>query len=246
MEAMVYQGTVSPTDILPKITEGEKHLLEGNLFSCIVALRECLNAFLGLKDIHPNDKSKLGSALNELQRKLATSREFNDLYGKVYFRNNDFATSYDFLCQLIKIKEDEIAGVLLDHEANHLLNMNYLGEEDQKTTKLMISLVERGETSMLRELVATHDGLGSLVLSFYNEAGINQRKTGNIDKALLDYRKALSVSPNDEHLYYNMARAYIEIGQKKNAEVSIDRALQINPQFQEGLKLQNYIRQWSR
>jgi len=94
---------------------------------------------------------------------------------------------------------------------------------------------------MIREPVAAHDGLGSLVLSFYNEAGISQRKSGNIDKAIIEYRKALSVSPNDEHLYYNMARAYLEIGQKKNAEASIDQALQINPQFQDGLNLQNFI-----
>jgi len=241
MAAMVNKKINSITEIMHKAAEGEKHLQEGNLFSSIVAFREILDAFLNLKHVQPNDKTKLARSLNDLQRKLASSREFNDLYGKVYFRDNDFATSYDFICQLIKIKEDEIAGVLVNEEANRFLNLNYLSPEDQETTKRMISLVERGELSMLREQVAAHDGLGSLVLSFYNEAGISQRKSGNIDKAIIDYRKALSVSPNDEHLYYNMARAYLEIGQKKNAEASIDQALQINPQFQDGLNLQNFI-----
>jgi tetratricopeptide (TPR) repeat protein len=246
MEVISDKKSISPTDVMLKITEGEKHLRKGNLFSSIVTFREVLNLFINMKNASQKDRTALTGVINDVQRKLAASREFTDLYGKVFFRDDDFATSYDFLCQLITIKEEEIANVLVNEEVSQSLNLDYLGKEDQKTTKLMVSLVERGELSVLRELVAAHDGLGSLILSFYNEAGISQRKAGNIDKAIVEYKKALSVSPNDEHVYYNMARAYIEIGQKRNAEVSIGQALQINPQFQEGLILQKYIQQWSR
>lgn len=58
------------------------------------------------------------------------------------------------------------------------------------------------------------------------------------------FKKALTVSPNDENLYYNLARAYIEIGEKKNAKATIEQALKINPDFREGLKLFKYISQW--
>ena len=167
------------------------------------------------------------------------------MYGKVQFRDNDFATSYDFLCQLITIKEEDIAGVLVNEQTNQWLNLDYLSKEDQKATKLMVSLAERGELSALRELVAANDGLGSLVLSYYNEAGIRHRTEGNIDKAVTEYKKALSISPKDENLYYNIARACIEIGQKKNAETAIRKALIIHPEFPEGLKLLKYIQQWS-
>jgi len=243
METMVYKRKNGATEAMSKLNEGKKHLQESNIFSSIVTLREVLDAFINLKDVHQNDKTKLAGAINDFQRILATSQEFNDLYGKVYFRENDFATSYDFLCQLIKIKEEEITDVLVNEEVNQLLNLDYLSKEDQKATKLMVSLVERGELSALRELVATNDGLGSLVLSLYNETGISHREAGNIDKAIIEYKKALSVSPSDENLHYNLARAYIEIGQHKNAEASIGQALQINPQFQEGLRLFKHIQQ---
>jgi len=49
-----------------------------------------------------------------------------------------------------------------------------------------------------------------------------------------------------EHLHYNMARAFMEIGQKKDAETCIGLAIQINPYFHEGLKMQKYIEQWTR
>jgi tetratricopeptide (TPR) repeat protein len=246
MEMTPQTKTVSPREIMRKITEGEKHLRNGNLFSSIVTLREVLNLYNKTNDIQPKDKIALANVINDVQRKLASSREFIDLYGKVIFRDDDFATSYDFLCQLIVIKEEEIASVLVDNDVNQSLKLGHLSEKDRETTKLMVSLVERGELSMLQELVAANDSLGSMVLAFYNEAGISYRKSGNIDKAIIEYKKALSISPNDEHLHYNMARAFMEIGQKKDAETCIGLAIQINPYFHEGLKMQKYIEQWTR
>ena len=235
----------SAREIMHKITEGEKHLRKGNLFSSIVTLREVLNLYTKTKDIQPKDKATLANIINGVQRKLAESREFIDLYGKVIFRDDDFATSYDFLCQLILIKEEEIHSVLVNDDVNQLLKLDHLSQKNRETTKLMVSLVERGELSMLQELVAANDGLSSLVLAFYNESGISYRKSGNIDKAIIEYKKALSIAPNDEHLYYNMARAFMEVGQKKDAEASIGQAIQLNPQFYEGLKMQKYIEQSS-
>jgi len=235
----------APADIMRKLTEGRKHLQEGNIFSSIVALKDILDGFINMMKIPQNEKIKLVNDINDFQQTLSFSQEFTDLYGKVHFRVNDFTTSYDFLCQLIRIKEEEITDVLVNEESGQLLKLRYLSEADQQTTKRMVSLVERGELSELQELVAAHDGLGSLVLSFYNETGISHRESGDFVKAIAKYKKALSISSNDENLYYNLARAYLEMGQKRNAERSIGHALQINPQFQEGLRLEKYIHQWT-
>lgn len=236
----------SADEITHTIAQGKRHLQEGNIYSSIVALRDALDIFINVTNIAQSERSGLSKEINAFQRALSISQEFNDLYGKVHFRENDFTTSFDFLCQLITIKEEEISDVLLNKEAGNLLNMNYLSQDDIQTTKRMVSLIERGELSTLRKLVSAHDGLGSMVLSFYNETGIGLRQSGNVDKAIAEYKKALSVSQNDENLYYNLARAYIEIGQKKNAEAAIAQALQINPDFEEGLKLEKYIKHWSR
>lgn len=245
METMVYKNTSTASEMIRKIEECKKHLNQGNLFSSIVSLREVLDAHINAHEIPKADKARLASAINNFQRQLAISQFFNDLYGKVYFRDDDFSTSYDFLCQLITIKEEEIADVLVSEEVARKLTLNTLNNDDQKTIKLMVSLVERGESSALHELIDTNDDLGSMVLNYYNETGINYRKSGDIEKAVVEYKKALTVSPNDEHLYYNLARAYIEAGQKKNAKTTIEQALRINPDFNEGTKLLKYINQWS-
>jgi len=232
----------SAAEIIRKIEECKRHLQKGNLFSSIVQFRDVLDVYISESNFQATDKSRLTAAINNFQRQLVISQFFNDIYGKVYFRDNDFSTSYDFLCQLIKIKEDEVADVLVSEEVSQKLNLDELNKDDQKTVKLMISLVERGESSALHEMVGGHDNLGSLILSYYNESGIDSRKSGNIEKAIIDYKKAITVSPNDENLYYNLARAYIDSGQKKNAEASITQALQINPDFKEGMKLFKHIK----
>jgi tetratricopeptide (TPR) repeat protein len=241
METMVYRRTNEATEAMRRLNAAKKHLQDGNLFSSIVALRDVLEILPNLHNVQEKDQKRLTDAINDFLRVLAVSQEFNDLYGKVYFRDDDFSTSYDFLCQLIRIKEEEVAEVLVNETVTGMLQLSTLGEEDQKTARLMVSLVERGEVSALRDLVAANESVGSLVLAFYNETGIGHRISGNVDKAILEYKKALSIAPGDEHLYYNLARAYLALGQKKNAEASIAQAMRINPDFREGVKLTRHI-----
>ncbi|MFO7569738.1 MAG: tetratricopeptide repeat protein [Smithellaceae bacterium] len=229
-----------------KLDESRKHLREGNLFSAILALRETLEGFLSLKNIHPNDTARLTNAMNDFQQKIAESQEFQTLYGQVRFRDHDYATSLDFLSQLIHIKEDEIAGMIQNEDFSNALTLNTLGANDQKTVRLMVSLVEQGEQAALKMLVQENDELGSLVMAYYNEAGIGLRVSGDLEKAVTEYKKAISVSPQDEHLFYNLARAYIEAGLKESAESAVEQALKINPDFSEGHKLKRYIREWTK
>jgi tetratricopeptide (TPR) repeat protein len=245
METMVYRNFSTANDIIRKLEDCKRHLNQGNLFSSIVSFREILDAYINNQEIKKADKTRLAAAINHFQWQLAVSQFFNDIYGKVFFRDDDFSTSYDFLCQLIIIKEEEVADVLVNEEVARKLNLDELDKDEQKTVKLMISLAERGESTALRDLVVKHDDLGSLILTYYNDAGINYRKEGSIEKAIVEYKKALTVSPRDENVYYNLARAYIEIGQKKNAKATIEQGLQINPEFSEGVKLLQYINQWS-
>jgi tetratricopeptide (TPR) repeat protein len=245
METMVYRKVNAATDIMRKLDESKKHLRLGNVFSCIVTFREVLETFINSTSIIQADKVRVGGALNDFQYRIQSSHQFRDLYGAVTFRENDFQTTYEFIGQLIKIKEEEIASVLVDKEVSQVLNLDDLGEEEQQKTLMMVSLVERGEQTVLRQLVTENDELASLVLAYYNDNGINYRAVGDISRAIQEYKKALFISPDDEHIFYNLARAYIETGNKKKAEESIRLALKLNAAFKEGLKLLNYINQWS-
>ncbi|HDQ40871.1 MAG TPA: tetratricopeptide repeat protein [Desulfonatronum sp.] len=75
----------------------------------------------------------------------------------------------------------------------------------------------------------------------FNEFGINLRKNKMSDQALEYYSKALNLSKNDEHLYYNIARVQFDC---KNIPGTVDylkKALELNPEFEEAAKFLAFL-----
>lgn len=78
---------------------------------------------------------------------------------------------------------------------------------------------------------------------FFNECAIQLRKQALYDESIDYYQKAISLSVNDENLYFNLSRAYYEKNDQEKAREYICKALTIKPDFKEGKALLNYIEQ---
>ncbi|WP_300154451.1 tetratricopeptide repeat protein [Solidesulfovibrio sp.] len=63
----------------------------------------------------------------------------------------------------------------------------------------------------------------------FNRLGLTLRRQGKWQEAIVEYRKALKISPNDGGLYYNISMAYTEGRQYIEAYQYLDRALTLNP-----------------
>lgn len=68
-----------------------------------------------------------------------------------------------------------------------------------------------------------------------NELGITLRRNNMFNEAIKNYQKALEIDTTDEALYYNMARAYKEWGNKPEALNNIRKAVELSPKFTEAL-----------
>jgi tetratricopeptide (TPR) repeat protein len=75
----------------------------------------------------------------------------------------------------------------------------------------------------------------------FNEFGIELRKANMLEEALANYQKAITISPQDEHLYFNIARIYYDIKEWNNALVWLKKALEINPHFRDARSFQMLI-----
>ena len=75
----------------------------------------------------------------------------------------------------------------------------------------------------------------------FNEFGIELRKANMLEEALANYQKAITISPKDEHLYFNIARIYYDIKEWNNALAWLKRALEINPHFRDAKNFQALI-----
>lgn len=101
---------------------------------------------------------------------------------------------------------------------------------------LGLIFLERGETDRARELLAE---LVKIKAAFagknqhlFNEFGIALRKNRMFSEAVDYFRRGLDFVKDDEHLYYNLARAHYENGEW---EASLDNLVQshrLNPQLE--------------
>lgn len=65
----------------------------------------------------------------------------------------------------------------------------------------------------------------------FNEFGIALRKIGYFDGAVICYRRALNYTERDDHLFYNLARAYYEQGQWWDCMTMLTHCFEINPEL---------------
>ena len=225
--------------ITKKLMECRIHLKKDNVYSCLAGFRDILEKMCTTKML-PVDEKQLHKDINAFQAELASSRAFRHLYGPVTFKDDDIDTALDFMKQLIQVKEEEIVAAMESQKSEAAL-----GEKpddlQQRIQEIMLH-VEKGDFDIARSLAEKDEEAADALIEIYNTSGIQSRMARDFDKAVTTFKKALFVRPVDEGLYYNMARSYIEAGDWKSADITMVDGLKNNPDFQEGLRLQTFIR----
>lgn len=97
------------------------------------------------------------------------------------------------------------------------------------------ALYDRGDKEEARKIFNKLSNTETLYDSenkhIFNELGIELRKKKMFEEAISNYRKAISIDPNDEILYYNLGRAYFEQGDREKAADQLKSALTKKPDF---------------
>jgi len=100
-----------------------------------------------------------------------------------------------------------------------------------------LAIMERGEHDKARGIFSTLAQIEALFLEenkhLFNEFGMRLRRLSLCDEAVRHYKKAISISPDDEHLYFNLARAYFEKQEIEKAKKWVKIAIRSNPNFTE-------------
>ncbi|HXK46821.1 MAG TPA: tetratricopeptide repeat protein [Deltaproteobacteria bacterium] len=105
--------------------------------------------------------------------------------------------------------------------------------------------MEMGQTGKAKEIFRKLSQIEAIFEEenkhIFNEFGIELRKAGMEEEALANYQKAITISPEDEHLYFNVARLYYGMKELDNAVEWLGKALEINPRFIEAEQLKSLI-----
>jgi len=76
----------------------------------------------------------------------------------------------------------------------------------------------------------------------YNSLGVELRRKGDYFGALHAYDQAILLTPNDENLHYNIAKAHLFSGNKDKAVKHLMRSLELNPELHHSRDLLRKIR----
>jgi tetratricopeptide (TPR) repeat protein len=71
----------------------------------------------------------------------------------------------------------------------------------------------------------------------FNEFGIALRKSGLYTEAVEYYRRAGAISPKDEHLHFNLARAHYELDDYGGCIAALADCLVVNPRMDEAVSM---------
>ena len=221
-----------------ELSESKKALHQANVFSSLVHLRKALEKFIPASML-PADEKNIAEEINRLQKEISENRTFKDTFGPVTFQDGNFRTSLFFINQLIGITEEALTeGVdFTPDEPAAPGTPEMTPEAIDQLAAIAIRFLDSGETARAMKIINGDERIVTAVLVSYNRAGIRCRRDGRCDEAIAAFRKALTVCPDDEGLYYNLARAYMDKREKKLAVDAIRRSLQINPDFAEAQTL---------
>jgi len=76
----------------------------------------------------------------------------------------------------------------------------------------------------------------------FNTLGVRLRKAGDYEGALRAYAQALELTPEDEHVRYNLAKAHYFRGSLREALAEAEKSVAMAPDFAEGVSLVRELR----
>jgi tetratricopeptide (TPR) repeat protein len=200
------------------------------------------------------DKSPEGDerieVLKHAQEVFPEERQIKDSLVKAYVSQKKWGNAGQILEGIVKEKPDQEAlKNLLDVYENMsnttgavsvLRKMVDLSPDDMNfKLKLAEAFENAGRTT---EAINTYEGLldnvkGEDLLTAYNNLGYLYASTGENEKAISCYLKALELNDKDANLYHNLSLLYTKIGQKDKANQYLAKAAELGPVVDDRLTL---------
>ena len=231
-------------EVNKKFSAARVALKKGDILKCLHQFKEALGGF---ETVHvlPAEKAVLEGAISALQTDLTSNEGFKKMFGPVTFSDADVESTTAFLGELIKVYEEQVVEGLKkdDTEPGPVTEgkpeLADLPPEDP--IEAIIDQIKSEKADEAKALIGGDEDILTRVLNRLNSHGMSCRKAGRIEEAINTYESCLLVCDDDEGIFFNLARAYMEGGQAEQAIETINRALAINPDFREGQSLLQMI-----
>ncbi|MBF0481545.1 MAG: tetratricopeptide repeat protein [Desulfovibrionaceae bacterium] len=146
---------------------------------------------------------------------------------------------------IVKGEKHRSKGEIFSAELEFHTALNVDEENVRANFGLGLTYLDRGEANkandIFERLVKLDAAFEKEHKHLFNEFGINLRKNKMYDQALDYYKRAEDLSPQDENLFYNTARAFFEKSQYRQCVEYLNKALGLNPDLPAAKQFLDYI-----
>lgn len=162
-----------------------------------------------------------------------------------FYQEQVFPQMKEMNSSLKRAEEQRDQGALYSAQFEFQAALDFDENNVRANFGLGLTYMERGEPEKAGDIFQRVVGLDAAFSPehkhLFNEFGINLRKSKLHDQAVEYYTRALEMTQDDENLYYNIARAYFERGDKDDCIANLRKALAIKPDFEEVKKFIEYL-----
>jgi tetratricopeptide (TPR) repeat protein len=225
----------------------ELQVKQGKIASCLITFKDIIDRMPAIP-LTGKEKKELHEGIEVFLNNLSAHKKFKEIFGEFTFGDTDLATNLEFIKSMIVAQEQEIVQrVEKDEEAAEAQRLEINKAEEKKKEEInqkiqdAINLIDEENLSRALEIINDDEAIREGIIQHYNMMGMQNRQAKNFGEAVKNFSKAMSISPQDENLHYNLARAYFEEGKPDKAEAFLGKALKINPEFPEGKAFFEYL-----
>ncbi|MEN6375312.1 MAG: tetratricopeptide repeat protein [Smithella sp.] len=236
------------TELFHRFHTCELQAKQGKIAACLITFKDVIERIPAIA-MTGKEKKELHEGVQTFLENLSAHKKFKEIFGEFTFGDTDLDTNLEFIKSMIIAQEQEIIQkVEKDEEAAEAQRLEMVKAEEKKKEELSqkiqeaIKLIDEANMPGAQEIIQDNEEMMNRIIQHYNMLGIQNREAKNYDEAIKNYSKAISISPKDENLFYNTARAYFEQGKLNKAEAFLGNALKLNPEFQEAKEFFEYLR----
>ncbi len=206
----------------------------------IDSIQQLRHEFANLESQKHLDKAKLYLDKNDWAKALAEFKKVLD-----YTENAEVYYNVGYIKTSQGNYEEALIAFRKATQINNAFAKAYrgMGEAYKKlgrTTEAEESLQKAAEIYMNKQMDENAEQVLNEILKInpntvnvFNSLGILYRKQGRCQDALMQYKRAQKVDPNEEKILYNIGRCYVEMKDLEKAKEAFAKAVELNPDFEE-------------
>jgi tetratricopeptide (TPR) repeat protein len=225
----------------------EMQLKQGKIAACLITFKEVIEKSPFIPKTE-KEKRELNGGIEMFLSNLSRHKKFQEIFGVISFGDSDLETNLEFIKSMIIAQEEDIVErIKIDEDAAEVQRLEIDKEKQKKNQEMRekiiqaIGYLDQDNLPQAMEIISESDDIREAVANHYNDVGMQHRTDNSFEEAVKNYSKALTVSPEDENILYNIGRACFEAGDSHKAEDFLAKAMKLNPGFAEGQLFYDYL-----